>query len=246
MQTPDRKMLFTDTSGNPVTRYDFRTGTGGLKWFISGPVPAKEICDQWETARRVAQSGDLHSAAELFQSVAFQAADWPDAYFDLAYTYLLLGDADSAFGFYMRTDSLVPDGFFSTKTAIYTLLLEKDGQLPHGFYRTFAEIEDSDPARKRSFFSQLVLDYPWYPPSYAQLLSVGDSDAEKLETIGKALLLALDRDSKGKLYLEWALVNIRGNKGVQAKELLAKILTDDEFTFYYKELSRFVVASMGY
>ena len=98
---------------------------------------------------------------------------WAYPVYDLAFTYLLMGDFDNALKYYRETDAIEPDGFFTTKTAIYTLEGEKAGLFPEGLYTFYMQIEwTEEPEKKYSIAKQIVDNVPLFAPARQILKNV--------------------------------------------------------------------------
>jgi len=92
-------------------------------------------------ARELGQYGKYDLCIDKLEKAIKIEPTWAYPIYDLAYTYLLKGDFDSALKFYKKTDDLEPQGFFTTKTALYSLEGEKSGKFPKGLYIAYMQIE---------------------------------------------------------------------------------------------------------
>jgi Flp pilus assembly protein TadD len=83
-------------------------------------------------AREEGSAGRYESAIQLLERASRLAPDWAYPVYDLAYIYLLQDDLGAALAKYRQVDAMEPEGFLTTKTAIWTLEREGSGALPVG------------------------------------------------------------------------------------------------------------------
>ncbi len=80
-------------------------------------------------------------AIEKLKKANELAPNWAYPVYDLAYTYLLMQDFPNALKYYARTDNRKPRGFFTAKTAHWSLKKEKEGAFQEGLYFNYMQIE---------------------------------------------------------------------------------------------------------
>ena len=75
----------------------------------------------------------------------------------MAYTFLLMKDADNARKYYRKTVELAPRGFFTAITALDTLEREQKGDLQAGTYLEYLSLEWlDDPGKKAELVRNMV------------------------------------------------------------------------------------------
>ena len=132
-------------------------------------------------AREAGQAGNYQLAIEKLLEVMTIEPLWAYPVYDLAFTYLLVGDFDNALKYYRETDVLEPDGFFTTKTAIYTLEGEKEGLFPEGLYTFYMQIEWTDePEKKYHIAKQIVDNVPAFAPAWKEIAYLQTDPEERL------------------------------------------------------------------
>jgi hypothetical protein len=67
----------------------------------------------------------------------------------MAFAYFLQGDINNAVKYYTLLDQLAPEGFFTAKTALHTLIKEVTGNYPNGLYQAYLRIEWTDSIAKK-------------------------------------------------------------------------------------------------
>jgi tetratricopeptide (TPR) repeat protein len=192
-------LIFKDNSGHSLTKADLANSTGQVNYEILSNQtidPAAKVLH--DEARELGQSGkyDL-SINKLEQSIKIQP-NWAYPTYDLAYTYLLKGDFDSALKFYKKTDELEPHGFFTAKTAIYSLEGEQSRQFPKGLYFTYMQIEWTDDVNKKLEIAKAITQKaPDFAPAWKELAILLEDKTEKLKAIETGLSKNPDADTKG-------------------------------------------------
>ncbi|MCS3801479.1 tetratricopeptide repeat protein [Niastella sp. OAS944] len=196
-------------------------------------------------ARELGQAGNYEaSVAKLEQAIAIQP-DWAYPYYDLAFTYLLKGDFDKALQFYQKTDSLQPKGFFTTKTALYSLQGEAAGKFPKGLYGYYLQIEWTEDADKKFEIVKTILaNVPDFAPAWKELALLTDNMETREKYIDEGLSKDPDADTQGILLLNKAvIVNEAGNKE-EALQILTTLINDPYTTTGNVELAKMVVTQI--
>src|SRR5207249_2079912 len=128
-------VVFRGADGRTLTMGDLRGLTSIFRYEILGksnvPAEAESLHKQ---ARQVGGSGDYKRAITLLEQASNLALQWPYPVYDMAFTYLLMQDAENARKHYRKTVELAPRGFFTAITALDTLVREEKGDLPAGTY----------------------------------------------------------------------------------------------------------------
>ncbi len=158
-----------------------------------------------ERARTLGERGDLKQAIELLDRASALAPTWPYPLYDKAYTQLLSGDPEGALASYRGVDRLAPEGFFTTKTAIWSLTREQAGTFPKGIYQTYLQIEwaKSD-AEKRQIVEDLLKRAPTFAPAWKESALLQETPEKRLADLEHGLGLSPDAETEGLLTLNRA------------------------------------------
>ena len=125
-----------------------------------------------QEGRKAGESGNYKEAVDLFMQAHQADPNWPYPLYDLAYTYLLQENYEKAYEFYKKTDQLSPDGFFTTKTALWALDGEQDGDFAPGLYRAYLQSEWLPDNQRLSVLQQMMERFPRFAPAYKGLLAL--------------------------------------------------------------------------
>ena len=135
-------VVFRDAQGRLLSPEDLQKETGSLHYEVydgeAVPVAAKALHQQ---AREAGERGNYEEALVLLTRAASLAPRWPYPVYDRAYTHLLMKSFDAALADYRRTADLAPRGFFTTLTAVDTLVREQKGEFPQGLYLAYLMLE---------------------------------------------------------------------------------------------------------
>lgn len=198
-----------------------------------------------QEARELGQAGkyDL-SVAKLEEAIKIQP-DWAYPNYDLAYTYLLQGDFENALKFYKKTDELEPKGFFTTKTALYSLEGERAGKFPKGIYIAYMQIEWANDSNKKLEIAKAITEkVPDFAPAWKELSVLLNDKIEKLKAIEQGLLKNPDAETKGILEINKAILINESGKSEEAKEILGKIVFSPDSTISNIALAKFTLKSI--
>jgi tetratricopeptide (TPR) repeat protein len=151
-------IVFRASDGRTLTMAGLRGLTGTFQYEILGksnvPAEAESLHKQ---ARQAGGAGDYKKAITLLQRASSLAPAWPYPVYDMAFTYLLMKDAENARKHYRKTVELAPRGFFTALTALDALDREAKGDLPAGTYLAYLSLEwMDDPGKKGDAVRQLV------------------------------------------------------------------------------------------
>lgn len=196
-------------------------------------------------ARELGQAGNYEaSIAKLEQAIAIQP-DWAYPYYDLAFTYLLKDDFDNALKFYEKTEALKPKGFFTTKTALYTLQGELTGKFPKGLYGYYLQIEWAEDADKKLEIVKTILaNVPDFAPAWKELALLSDNVEAREKYIDEGLSKDPDADTKGILLINKAVILNEAGKQQEALQILAELIDSPNTTTANTELAKMVVTSI--
>jgi len=239
-------IVFKDKAGHMITKSELENTTGKIDYEIMDNKNIDPTARKLHTeARELGQSGKYDLAiAKLEETIKIQP-DWSYPIYDLAFTYLLKGDFDNALKFYKKTDDLSPKGFFTTKTALYTLQGEQSGKFPKGLYLAYLQIEwTDDKEQKLEITKTLTEKVPDFAPAWKELANLMDSKVEKFNAIEQGLLKNPDADTKGILEINKAILLDQNGKKEEAKNLLGYLIFSSDATTANIELAKFTLNSI--
>lgn len=197
-------------------------------------------------AREAGQAGNYQLAIEKLQAAMKIEPLWAYPVYDLAFTYLLMGDFDNALKYYQETDALEPKGFFTTKTAIYTLIGEKEGRFPEGLYTFYMQIEwTEEPEKKYEIAKRIVDNVPDFSPAWKELAYLQNDPEERLHSIEQGLQGNPDEETKGILLLNKAMILHEKGDSETAKKLLSELIESQETTISNSAIAKVALKSIG-
>jgi len=198
------------------------------------PAKARQL---HEKARAKGESGDYVSAIKLLNEAIAIAPDWAYPHYDMAFTCLLQGDSDEALSKYKDTDRLEPAGFFTTKTAVWSLEREEKGSLPKGTYLTYVSLEWADPGKKKETIDRMITNSPSFAPVWKEKALITEDSQQQLQYFDKALSLDPDPETYGMCMLnKAALLNKSGQKA-EAQRILEELSRSQTSTVNTKALA---------
>jgi tetratricopeptide (TPR) repeat protein/tRNA A-37 threonylcarbamoyl transferase component Bud32 len=230
---------------DPGWRLGGLTGRFQYEWpaKYNEPDEAKSLRKQ---ARQAGGAGDYKKAIALLERASNLAPEWPGPIYDMAYTYQLMKDAENARTYYRKTVELAPRGFYYAIVALDALDRESKGDLPAGTYLAYLMLEwTDDPGKKAAMVRQLVERVPGFAPAWKELAMQADSDAEKLLAIETGLAANPDRETKGFLLINKALIMDRSGDREGAVRLLAELALDPGSTLHTEHLAKFTLANIA-
>ncbi|SFD54243.1 Tetratricopeptide repeat-containing protein [Chitinophaga sp. CF118] len=164
----------------------------------------------------------------------------------MAYTYLLKGDFDNALKFYKKTDELAPKGFFTAKTALYSLEGEQSGKFPKGLYAAYMQIEWTNDENKKLEIARMITEkVPNFAPAWKELAILSNDKKERLQAIEQGLSKQPDADTKGILIINKAVILNEDGKKEEAKQLLGNLIFSPDVTTGNIELAKFTLKSIA-
>jgi tetratricopeptide (TPR) repeat protein len=198
-----------------------------------------------QAARADGQAGNFDAAIEKLEAAILLEPNWAYPYYDLAFSYLLNGNAEQALHYYRKTDELEPRGFFTAKTAIYALEGESAGKFPPGTYYTYLQIEwfDSIP-RKLATAQVLTQQVPQFAPGWMALFKLLEDPTEKLMALETGRSLEGDAETVGMLTLNKALILSANGNRAAAKSLVAAMIASPATTQSNLALAQQVIAQL--
>jgi tetratricopeptide (TPR) repeat protein len=226
---------------------DLRELTGTFRYEILGksnvPSEAESLHKQ---ARQAGAAGDYEKAITLLERASSLAPAWPYPVYDMAFTYLLMKDAEHARKHYRKTVELAPRGFFTAITALDALDREANGDIPAGTYLAYLSLEWMDDAGKKAdFVQQLVKRVPSFAPAWKELAMQADTDADQLAAIEKGLAANPDGETKGILLINKALIMDRSGDRDGAVRLLGDLALDPTSTYATEHLAKVTLANIA-
>jgi tetratricopeptide (TPR) repeat protein len=226
---------------------DLRGLSGTFPYEILGksnvPAEAESLHQQ---ARQAGEAGDYKKAIALLGRASSLAPAWPYPVYDMAFTYLLMKDAENARKYYRKTVELAPRGFFTAITALDALDREAKGDLPAGTYLAYLSLEwMNDPQKKTDTVRQLVRRAPRFSPAWKELAIQADTDAENLAAIEKGLAANPDGETKGILLINKALALDRRGDHEGAVRLLGELALDPASTYATEHLAKSMLAKIA-
>jgi tetratricopeptide (TPR) repeat protein len=238
--------VFRDQQGHTLSKTELDQATGQVNYEIVDNQtinPAARILHQ--EARQLGQASRYDEAiVKLHEAIKLQP-DWAYPAYDLAFTYLLKGDNANALKFYQKTDELEPKGFFTSKTALYTLEGEKSGKFPPGLYTTYLQIEWTNDAAKKLEIAKLITQkVPDFAPAWKEVAMLVEDSTEKMNAIEKGLSKNPDQETKGILLINQAILLNNEGKQENAKEILGNLIFSPHVTRGNLELAKFTLKSI--
>ena len=248
-ETPQESsvVVFRGADGRTLTMDELRGLTGTFPYEIVGKSNVSAEAESLHRqGRQAGGAGDYKKAISLLEQASNQAPQWPYPVYDMAYTYLLMQDADNARKCYRKTVALAPRGFFTAITAIDTLDREKKGDLPPGTYLKYVSLESTEDADTRAgIVHQLVRGVPSFAPGWKELATLSEDDADRLAAIERGLAANPDGETKGILQINKALILNRKGEHEGAVRLLGELALDPASTSATERLAKFSLANIA-
>lgn len=197
-------------------------------------------------AREAGQAGNYDLAIQKLNEAMVIEPNWAYPVYDLAFTYLLKGDFANALKYYKQTDELEPAGFFTTKTAVYTLEGELNGLFPEGLYTFYMQIEwTEEPEKKYEIAKRIVDNIPGYAPAWKELAYLQNDPEERLYAIEQGLAGNPDSETKGILMLNKAMILHEKGDSDTARKLLEAIIESQETTASNSAIAKVAMRSIN-
>jgi len=239
-------IIFKDSSGNILSETDLANATGNVSYEIKSDQQvdpkARSLHNE---ARSFGQSGKYDLAINKLEQAIQIQPDWAYPYYDLAFTYLLKGDHENALKYYIQTDSLVPKGFFTAKTAIYALEAERAEEYPKGLYLAYLQIEwTNDVHQKLTIAKAITEKFPDFAPAWKELAALTDNKQEKINAIERGRSVKADGETKGILLINKAIALNDDGKKEEAIQILGNYIFSPDATTGNIALAKFTLRSI--
>jgi len=219
------EVVFRDAAGRVLTVEDLRTAEGQVRWEIPGDTVPQAAMALHERGRRLGGEGKYEEAVRALENAAKLAPSWPYPVYDLAFTLLLMGRQEEALSTYERVDQLAPHGFFTTKTALWTLRSEKAGSLPRGTYLAYLKIEWAEQKEeKRRIALALVEQHPDFAPGWKEVAVNEPKPSERLQAVEKGLASKPDPETFTVLVINKAIALNALDRRDEAIKLLGTLV----------------------
>lgn len=241
------QLIFKDDHGNEISMSDLEGVTGRYNWEIVGDkkIPNEAIVLHQE-ARQHGGKGEYDEGIDKLLKANQIAPEWAYPVYDLGYTYLLRQDSPNALKYYERTDQLEPRGFFTAKTAYWSLKKEETGEYPKGLYLAYMQIEWKNSEEEKLQLAKAILEkFPNYAPAWKEIASKSNDNKERLSAIEKGLKSNPDLETKGMLLINKALIDDVEGDTSHAKIILGELIFDKESTVANIEMAKFVLSSIA-
>ena len=190
------------------------------------PIPAKaqRLHDE---GRAKGRSGDYTAALTLLRQASEIAPNWAYPYYDMAFTYLLQGDMANALLYYRQVNQMKPQGFFTAKTALWTLEREEKGVFPKGTYLAYVSLEWMKPEEKRASVEEMTAALPSFAPAWMKRALLEAVSDERLVLLRKALSLDPDPETQGTCVVNLAAELHSSGKAGESRRLLEELIAND-------------------
>ncbi|KAA2220693.1 hypothetical protein [Chryseobacterium sediminis] len=186
-----------------------------------------------QEARALGQTGKYDLSISKLQEAMKIQPTWAYPVYDLALK------------FYKKTDELEPKGFFTTKTAIYSLEGEKLGIFPKGLYLTYMQIEWTDDINKKhEIISFLTQNVPDFAPGWKELADISEDETVRLYAINQGLSKKPDSQTEGILLINKAIILNNNQDKEGAKQILNTLVLSGNVTKSNVELAELVLNSL--
>jgi tetratricopeptide (TPR) repeat protein len=242
----EETIVFKDAAGHTLSKSDLANVTGQVNYEVTGDQQIHPAARNLHSeARTLGQAGNYQGAISNLRLAILIQPDWPYPPYDLAYAYLLKQEFDSALKYYQLTDQLAPKGFFTTKTAVYTLEGESANKFPKGLYSVYTALEwTTDSSKKRASVNSMIRLAPDFAPAWKELALLTENKEDREKAIDQGLSKGPDADTKGILLINKAiLLNDKGKKN-EAIQTLGHLIFSPDATSGNVELAKFTLRSM--
>lgn len=238
-QSTANDIVFKDANGVTLSKSDLVGYSGTATWeVVSEKSVNPEAIEFHSKGRQYGKEGNYNKSLEFLKKAISADPEWAYPLYDMAFTHLLMGENAIALELYKKVDLMEPKGFFTTKTAIYTLQGEAKGIFPEGLYYGFLSLEWIEPSKKAESVRNLVKNIPSYAPGWKEASLLTDDDSIALTSIEKGLEAKPDKETYGMLLVNKALILNRQDKKSEAIEILGQLALDKNSTLATEKLAK--------
>lgn len=237
-------VVFVDASGRSLKLDELEGLSGNFNYEILGTEEVSaEAIQLHKQARQAGEAGDTNQAISLLAQASQLSPLWPYPVYDMAFAYLLLGDAKNAQKYYEKTIKLSPRGFFTAITALHTLKREERGELPVGTYLAYLSLEWlTNPQEKSQMVQRFVSQIPSFAPGWLELAALSSTDPSILSAIDSGLSANPDPETKGLLLINRALLLERRGDHEGAVRVSGELALDPASTYGTEHMAKVTLA----
>ena len=225
--TATSDLIFKDAAGRELRHIDLRDASGQFKWQLRSEVDVSSEAKKFhESGRTAGQRGDSAAAISYFEKARTAAPEWPYPVYDAAFTYLLQKQYTKAYELYREVDEMAPRGFYTAKTAVHTLKLEQEGQLPAGTYLQLVSLEWLSASDQAQAVQVMTHNLPTFAPGWKSRAALESNSAKRMAYLDKGLSVPADAETKGFLMINRALLMNEMGKRAEAVKILGALALD--------------------
>lgn len=239
-------VIYADDSGNVLRMSDLESSSefasyDDLSYQNLSPSASHLIMQANEHRNK----DHLSEAIQLYEEAIREAPEAPLPVYNLAQTYLNMGEIEQAQYYYELADRLSPKGFYDTKTALYTLKAEQEGDLIPGTYLSYQQIEWAASREQQVTIARdLVNHQVHFAPGWKVLANLLTDLDERQEAIVEGLSYPSDIDTYGNLMVNQALLWDMQGKHQEAIELLGELIFDPNMTVGIQNIAKFALGNI--
>ncbi|GHB91878.1 hypothetical protein GCM10007047_03490 [Cerasicoccus arenae] len=198
-----------------------------------------------QEARLKGQAGEYDAAIALLNQAIQIAPDWAYPRYDLAFTHLLINDPAKALAIYRQVDELEPQGFFATKTAVWSLEREAKEEFPRGLFLSYTMLEwEQSNESKLQKVNTLIKNAPNFAPAWKEKAILTENLDDRINYLNRGLSYNPDAETKGMLIMNKAMALQLLGRQKEANQLLQGLITDPQSTRATVSLSQQILKSM--
>lgn len=244
LNSQDTTIVYQDSIGNKISIDDLGEVAGNFTWEnqsnLNIPEEAKILHQE---ARKLGSQGNFKKGTKKLLKAHKLAPQWAYPIYDLAYNYLLQEDFENALKYYDLTNKIEPKGFFTSKTASWSLKKEQEGVFNKGLYLAYLQHEWMQNDDEKIQLANMIIDkFPNYAPAWKLLGNLLSDNKARLEAIEKALSLDIDEETKGNVIINKALVMNLEGQSQEAIKLLGKLIFEEDTTSSNIQMAKAVIS----
>lgn len=235
-------VVYVDSRGHHGAAAELRP-PGPYRWTMVDldDVPEAAI-EMHDAAVAACQSGDFREGIDQFRRAHRLAPRWALPVYNAAWTALHNGKTDRARALFSWLDRMVPEGYWTTKTALDCLTREIAGEYPSGMYMAYLSIE-REPDRT-ALTEQVVKQFPTFAPAWKDLAALRTSLAGREEAVTRGLESRPDRETKAFLHIHRAAALDSRGERTKARAPLQELITGSEGTIQTRAVASMMLFGM--